>query len=206
MKAIRGQSLRAPSSSLLRFLRSQVDGVCFFTPLTPLVSDGPCQQNFYKNLDPSVRGHRSTTRTLSTTSRRHATVEASLLNLDFLPRYDNFRLLKTSSASRPGIVIQHQSQDSKCASRWVSSDSHSLFRKWLDLGRSAKDRTTALRSSDLSLPFLSDAGGSTLGRMKATNELKLRCTEFDELGNVVVVDGEFKKSELIAKVRALNVW
>lgn len=35
---------------------------------------------------------------------------------------------------------------------------------------------------------------------KASNELKLRCTEFDENGNVTLVNGEFKKSELIAKV------
>lgn len=35
--------------------------------------------------------------------------------------------------------------------------------------------------------------------MKPTNELRLRCTEFDEFGNVTLVNGEFKKSELIAK-------
>jgi len=35
---------------------------------------------------------------------------------------------------------------------------------------------------------------------KAASEPKLRCTEFDEHGNVVLVNGEFKKSELIAKV------
>lgn len=35
---------------------------------------------------------------------------------------------------------------------------------------------------------------------KAANEMKLRCTEFDENGNVTLVNGEFKKSELIAKV------
>lgn len=35
---------------------------------------------------------------------------------------------------------------------------------------------------------------------KAPNELRLRCTEFDENGNVTLVNGEFKKSELIAKV------
>jgi hypothetical protein len=29
----------------------------------------------------------------------------------------------------------------------------------------------------------------------------LRCTEFDENGNVTLVNGEFRKSELIAKVR-----
>lgn len=41
----------------------------------------------------------------------------------------------------------------------------------------------------------------SLGRSaKAANEPKLRCTEFDEDGNVVLVNGEFKKSELIAKV------
>jgi magnesium transporter len=42
--------------------------------------------------------------------------------------------------------------------------------------------------------------GSSLGRiMRPTNELKMRCTELDEHGNVTLVSGEFKKSELIAK-------
>lgn len=39
--------------------------------------------------------------------------------------------------------------------------------------------------------------------LKAANEPRLRCTEFDEHGNVTLVNGEFKKSELIAKVRCL---
>ena len=39
--------------------------------------------------------------------------------------------------------------------------------------------------------------------MKMGNELRLRCTEFDENGNVTLVNGEFRKSELIAKVRLL---
>ena len=43
--------------------------------------------------------------------------------------------------------------------------------------------------------------GSSLGRIsRPTNELKMRCTELDEHGNVTLVSGEFKKSELIAKV------
>ncbi|KAF1916934.1 hypothetical protein BDU57DRAFT_517354 [Ampelomyces quisqualis] len=42
--------------------------------------------------------------------------------------------------------------------------------------------------------------GSSIGRMmRPTNELKMRCTELDEHGNVTLVSGEFKKSELIAK-------
>lgn len=36
---------------------------------------------------------------------------------------------------------------------------------------------------------------------RPANELKLRCTELDEHGNVTMVSGEFKKTELIAKVR-----
>ena len=35
---------------------------------------------------------------------------------------------------------------------------------------------------------------------KAANEPKLRCTEFDENGNVSLTNGLLKKSELIAKV------
>jgi magnesium transporter len=35
---------------------------------------------------------------------------------------------------------------------------------------------------------------------KGAHEPKLRCTEFDENGNVTLVNGEFKKTELIAKV------
>jgi magnesium transporter len=37
--------------------------------------------------------------------------------------------------------------------------------------------------------------------VRTANELKMRCTELDEHGNVTLVSGEFKKSELIAKVR-----
>lgn len=36
---------------------------------------------------------------------------------------------------------------------------------------------------------------------KAALEPRLKCTEVDENGEVILKDGEFKKSELIAKVR-----
>lgn len=44
-------------------------------------------------------------------------------------------------------------------------------------------------------------GGGSRMMLKPGNELKLRCTEFDENGNVVLVNGEFRKSELIQKVQ-----
>ncbi|KAF2669220.1 cora-domain-containing protein [Microthyrium microscopicum] len=49
-------------------------------------------------------------------------------------------------------------------------------------------------------PLASFLDGSTPRLvLKATNEPRLRCTEFDENGKVTLVNGEFKKSELIAK-------
>ena len=47
--------------------------------------------------------------------------------------------------------------------------------------------------------FLDDGAG--FGRiLKPSTDLRLRCTELDEKGNVTLVSGEFKKSELIQKV------
>lgn len=52
--------------------------------------------------------------------------------------------------------------------------------------------------------FLDDSNSGLGGRIiKPSNELKLRCTEFDEHGNVTLVNGEFRKSELIAKYSLL---
>lgn len=39
---------------------------------------------------------------------------------------------------------------------------------------------------------------------KAALEPRLRCTEVDENGRVILMDGEFRKTELIAKVRNFN--
>ena len=52
--------------------------------------------------------------------------------------------------------------------------------------------------------FLDDSHAGLGGRIiKPSNEPKLRCTEFDENGNVTLVNGEFRKSELIAKYSLL---
>ncbi|KAI9880754.1 MAG: magnesium ion transporter [Pleopsidium flavum] len=89
--------------------------------------------------------------------------------------------------------------------RYASSSNQPWLRRLWELkGRSGQ---TALRPDDLPpLTGFLDGGAETsmfnLGRSlagKASNELKLRCTEFDENGNVTLVNGEFKKSELIAK-------
>jgi hypothetical protein len=55
-------------------------------------------------------------------------------------------------------------------------------------------------SSPSLIASLAAAAAAGKGKAKAGNELKLRCTEFDKQGRVTLVSGEFKKSELIAKV------
>lgn len=69
--------------------------------------------------------------------------------------------------------------------------------------RTAPRATTAERFRDNGLlPFhdlLDDPQGLGSRSIKPSTDLKLRCTEFDENGNVVLVNGEFRKQELIAK-------
>lgn len=129
-----------------------------------------------------------------------------MLNLDFLhrgPNRDSFLFPTLAKPSRPGVVISHKTQDGLRTYRRASSDARPLLARLWPLKSRKPD--TALKPNDLPpLPgFLEDAGGTTLGRSasKVSNELKLRCTEFDENGKVTLVNGEFKKSELIAKVR-----
>ena len=76
-----------------------------------------------------------------------------------------------------------------------------MFRRLWSFNRGKPQ--TPLKPNDLPLlPNFLGEGSTSLGRSagKASNELKLRCTEVDENGKVVLVNGEFKKSELIAKV------
>jgi magnesium transporter len=49
---------------------------------------------------------------------------------------------------------------------------------------------------------MEDGNLAGLGRTRPANELKMRCTELDESGNVTMVSGEYKKTDLIAKVRS----
>lgn len=204
----------APSLKLLRFLRSQSDAICFFTanPRTVLHTHeihlqeaSGCRQASHTSS--SVRG-------LRTTSRRAATVEASILNLDFLlPRASSTsgggRPLTAGLSKRCGLqplfgVEGHHSRNARRA----LSESNPWRQGILNLGKKANKRKETAKLEDLRplTSLLGDGADSSMmslgrtGSNKTANELKLRCTEFDENGKVTLVNGEFKKSELIAKV------
>lgn len=180
MRPLYGSFVSAPSSSLLRFLRSQSQDVCFFTPSS---KSTVCPLSSYRSTRPLSRNHdadryRSTTRSFATSQRRRATVEASLFNLECLR------------------------QSPKQSYTRASPEYHTPLKRLWHLG--TRTRASDLKPDDLPpLPsFLNDANSSILGRSKVgkpSNAHILRCTEINENGDVTLVNGQFKKSELIAK-------
>ena len=201
----------APSSTLLKFLKSQSESICFFSP-------NPRPGFSFDHAAPRARAlplrtcssvkSPSSARRLSTSSPRRATVEASFLNLDFLwprsaaalkaPFRDPNETPRNRSLAYGGSLV---------AQRNAQSGSKKWHQKlW---GATSLRGGRPLRPDDLPATLHSSEEDSdnsmfSLGRhisAKAAAQPKLRCTEFDENGNVVLASGEFKKSELIAKVR-----
>lgn len=197
----------APSSSLLRFLKSQSEGLCFFSAnprgfafdhAAPPVSALPPRSDSRRPAPPP--------RCPSISAFKPATLEASFLNLDSL-----WQRAPTCSTEFNIVFRRHRiRRESLPAEKryTVQRNASTDGRGWLrHLWRQNKKTPRPLKSDDLPLGyFLPDSGEAplfNLGRNmspKSANEAKLRCTEFDENGNVVLVNGEFKKSELIAKV------
>lgn len=99
-------------------------------------------------------------------------------------------------------VVERPTRDFSCRGFWNSATKLRWQKPW----QQARPKKTApLQPNDLPpLPrLLDDAGAASLGRIvKPTNELRMRCTEFDGDGKVTLVNGAFKKSELIAKVES----
>jgi magnesium transporter len=212
----------APSSTLLRFLKSQSDGLCFFSANPRgFIFDHAAPRVSPLSPKPNSLHIASLQRCVSTTTSKPATLEAGFLNLDSLwPRAGTL-----ATQGRPGHRARRGSRrtDSTYTSqRYASNDRKGWHgsgegrgwhasnndRGWLRhlWGRKQK-MPRPLKSDDLPLGSFLEQGGEApmfnLGRNmspKSANEAKLRCTEFDENGNVVLVNGEFKKSELIAKV------
>ena len=191
-----------PSSALLKFLKSQSEDICFFSPnpRPGFIFDHAAPRG------PSLRSSiikvpsKASTRCLSTTTARRATVEAGFLPLDFLgPRAAKSPQCQSTLRTKKPSYENFSPSYRASSTGW--HDWHQ--RLW---GRKKKGHKS-LQPDDLPDSFYprEDGGDSmfSLGRTisaKAAAQPKLRCTELDEHGNVVLASGEFKKSELIAKV------
>lgn len=199
MKSSLTGSVPAPSGAVLRFLRTQTEEVSFFTPNSTALR---CPNRLRAGAQ--LRHERLLSRNLTTSPRRRATVEASLIN------WDLFRPALSPKPSQLAILenilkYKGRSQATSRGRNLSTGKGTPLLRRWW--GQETQQSKNGLRPEDVPpLPaFLDDVGntGGLPGRGlkgKAGNELKLRCTEIDAKGNVITVDGEFKKSELIAKV------
>lgn len=193
----------APSSALLKFLKSQSDSICFFSPnIRPgFTFDHAAPRVSQLRLHTARVSQKGATRCLSTTTPRRATVEARLATLDFL--WPGSAILplrprqRSSSRCRnaPSENVISQQRGASTRTKWY----HWRSKLWPN---STKKGGRPLRPDDLPLPYEDDSAFSMGHRIsaKAAAQPKLRCTELDEMGNVVLASGEFKKSELIAKV------
>ncbi|THZ29321.1 cora-domain-containing protein [Aureobasidium pullulans] len=113
---------------------------------------------------------------------------------------DTVRLRPLTSTERRASLTSAENQTSALKHRdfWNSA----VKSRWQKPWQARQKKTAPLQPNDLPpLPrLLDDAGAASLGRIvKPTNELRMRCTEFDGEGKVTLVNGAFKKSELIAK-------
>lgn len=188
-----------PSRAVLRFLRSQNEAVLFFTP-NPAASWHPRKLG----LEHRQRGSVSFSRGISTTPhRKAAAIDASLFNFNVFrpastPKSAEISPVEASSRQKFWRGVAHEK------GRYVSTERETFLKRLWHYRK--RNESRELRPGDLPpIPnFLDDVGSTGFGgrgkKGKAGNELKLRCTEIDDRGNVTTVNEEFKKSELIAKV------
>ncbi|KAI1392432.1 cora-domain-containing protein [Hypoxylon trugodes] len=185
-----------PSIRLLRFLRLQSENLSFFNPNHD--STARLGQVPRKVLCAAKRYSRASRADTSEVSQ-DAPLQAGILDLDSLLQQGqapkNVRK-KSLPYFSPNITVRYNSSNrpsTPCPPTWRE-------RLWgFGTGKNAKP----LEPDDL--PDADRADNNSMFNMrrqlsqKAALEPRLRCTEVDENGNVILVDGEFKKSELIAR-------
>jgi len=215
------QRVAAPSSNLLRFLRAQNGCASLSEP----TSVSACQQRRRPRLlaqistrthaslrEPSANGHQAPESSLASAlgslwSRKRITSrsqsDTSVISTQPARSWNRY-LSQDTSRNGPDAASKETPQD-----KTTSRSNSGVESEGKDQGQEGPWRRkfwarhmrprTPLEPNDL--PDRSGFLDDDLGRaLRPANELKLRCTEFDENGNVVLVNGEFRKTELIAKV------
>ncbi|KAK1986120.1 cora-like Mg2+ transporter [Colletotrichum cereale] len=204
-----------PSTSLLRFLRSQTEASWIFsrtqcaqsaTAAIQPNSARPAQNPQCLARRPSRTGMATATRPISTSCRSPgrllpaSPVSSSSSSDSVITRASR----KRKATHLPSSSVAFFS--TTCARRDACDDDSSAPpRTWKERlwGIRGRGGTKALKPNDLPFHDDGEAGSMFNSRRiltaKAALEPRLRCTEVDENGEVILVDGEFKKTELIAK-------
>lgn len=195
---------RAPSRSLLRFLRVQSE-VAFFNHsniATHAVKAPGCHAS-------AANIGRPRSLTTACEQKHAATLEASLLDLQpLLRRLTRREARHTTRASRfstTGATARSADAEDDTSIKKTKQDASAPSWQEKLWGVSAKKGGKPLKPDDL--PGREDFDHGAMFNIprslsaKMSLDPRLRCTEVDEHGKVILVDGEFKKTELIAKVR-----
>jgi magnesium transporter len=201
----------APSSALLRYLKTQSDAACFYIPvsLSGVTSPSSSARNLHSHSKPSCEPPRIG-------SRHHSTLTAlpwaSKHTKGFLRSSRQCHTYQCHRSQRRNSSI---GRDLGARSAPSSQRNGSTWAKpwlWMDKLRHHARRGEGgkLRPDDLprGREDSTETSVFSLGRVvsaKAAAQPKVRCTELDEYGNVTLASGEFKKSELIAKVHSFSV-
>lgn len=172
-----------PSASLLRFLRSQTGFAPGSSACVLPRPRAPCHENAATGSSRRSSGWAR--------SGRGEKITAS-----------GIECLNTHGAGS-GPTVSMPCSNRVVFVRHASTTRRPLLRRLFDLKRGKAAEYNQSRNSGPALIDEGTEGIFNIGRglaAKASNELRLRCTEFDMNGNVTLVNGEFRKLELIAKV------
>lgn len=194
-----------PSRSLLRFLRAQTeDSVLVGSLCSPRINRLP-RSKVSPIASPSIA---VTTPRRAFSSRAHTTSSSSTRLSPLCLSSDGSWRPSPRCRHAPGSGIDHTAFLRTSARHNDKIDDHTTpeprtltwqERLW---GTSASRGDPQLKPGDL--PCRDDIDSDAILRRtlsaKAAIEPRLRCTEVDENGETTITDGEFKKTELIAKV------
>ncbi|KXT08615.1 hypothetical protein AC579_4461 [Pseudocercospora musae] len=161
----------------------------------------------------TLHGCRAPSRNLLRFLRHQLETQASPCGLNASHRFastESCRTKNTIASSRqccpsqltPQSFTNHDRISQRTCAFSTSPHKHETFWRKLRQPRNASKSSPSNELPALS-GFLDDNAGLGGRIIKPSNELKLRCTEFDENGNVTLVNGEFRKSELIQKYSLL---
>ncbi|KAK4102086.1 cora-domain-containing protein [Parathielavia hyrcaniae] len=187
----------APSRRLLRFLRAQSEGAAFVECAARL----------------STRRHactcartRPSENTLHTAlTRREPTVHAAFLGFNAtFPKVLTKQRAAPGAAKRKGQELTSTGGATRYASSKQTPQDDGNKPKWQEwlFGPDGKKESEALKGGDIRVRMEEESGSIFQRRSltaKAALDPRLRCTEVDGSGSVIMVDGELKKSELIAR-------
>lgn len=198
--------LTAPSRRLLRYLRSQSEGVPFFA-----------FHHVHAHHSQAARRCHDQTRRLSGLAAVPTTSESKPLSRPYsTSRPTRPDAALPSPATHVGTILPRQSKRVRApALSLLAANSGAASYRYLSSedtadGQHKKTVTQRLWGENAVRPdFRSHATDeledsiftSSMGRRaRAALEPVLRCTEVDEKGDAILTDGAFKKTELIAKV------